>query len=393
MNLVTVWMVLILLIPSVLVVPSLGAIGTPANLWALGLFGVWVTSRLMGRTHDHLGFQWAYPAMGVYLAVNVMSYMAAHARGIPGGEALAADRWMLGTLGYIGVALVVADGLDQRDQIGILLRRFTMIVAVEAALGAIQFFTSFEPIEHLKPPGLVLNDGGILTIITSFSDFDRISSTAGHPIEFGVVMAGALPIALHYATHGPNRRALVVRRITVALIGVGVPISISRSSTIALFFGLALMATAWSRRQLLQAAFVGVISVFAFRAAAPSLIGNIIALFTGLGSDDSISARTSDYDAAFDFVARDPWFGRGPNTFDPFDYLLLDNQLLKTLIELGVVGLLGLLVMIVMGMNLGRAVLSRAVDDDARHLGQTLFASIAVLAVTLAPWATAAAMR
>jgi O-antigen ligase len=383
LNLVTIWLGLVLLIPSVLVVPGLGAVGTPANLFGLGLAGVWTLGRIQGKSNDELGFQWAYLAFGAYLVGNLMAYMAGHTRGIDPDEALAADRWMLATISYMGVALVAADGLRSRRDISEMLRRTTYFASFVSLLGASQFFTDFDPIRFMTLPGLQLNDGAILSIVVE-ENFDRVSATAGHPIEFGVVMAAMLPLALHFVMHAPDAQTLRRSRVVLFMIGLGVPISIGRSSTLALGIAMLVLASIWNRRQLITAAFFGVIAMFGLRAAVPSLLGTILTLFTGLEDDSSITARTSDYDEAFDYIGQDPWFGRGPNTFDPGEYLLLDNQLLKSTIEIGYFGVFTLIVMIVVGLNLGRSVLSRAVDDDARHLGQALVASLWALAITLA---------
>ncbi|MFT5200720.1 MAG: O-antigen ligase [Candidatus Aldehydirespiratoraceae bacterium] len=383
LNLLTVWLGLVLLIPSVLVVPGLGAIGTPANLFGLGMFGIWVIGRCTGETNDDLGFQWAYVAFGAYFVGNMMAYLAGHTRGIDPDEALAADRALIAMISYMGVGLVAAESLSDRRDVLEILRRTTYFASFVSVLGAIQFFTDFDPIRFMTLPGLQLNDGAILSIVVE-ENFDRVSATAGHPIEFGVVMAAMLPLALHFVMHAPNPKILRRSRMVVFLIGLGVPISIGRSSTLALGIAIFMLATIWNRRQLVTAAFFGVLSIFVLRAAVPSLVGTILTLFTGLEDDSSISARTSDYDQAFGFIGQDPWFGRGPNTFDPGEYLLLDNQLLKSTIEIGLFGLLMLFVMIIVGLNLGRSVLSRALDDDARHLGQALVASLWALTITLA---------
>lgn len=383
LNLITIWLALVMLIPAVLVVPGLGAVGPPANLFGLGLAGVWTLGRLQGKSNDDLGFQWAYVAFGAYLVGNLMAFMAGHLRGISPDEGLAADRWMIATVSYMGVALVAADGLRDRRDISELLRRLTYFASFVSLLGAIQFFTDFDPIRFMTLPGLQLNDGAELSIVVE-ENFDRVSSTAGHPIEFGVVMAAMLPLALHFVIHAPNAKVLRRSRIALFMVGLGVPISIGRSSTIALGIGMLVLATVWNRRQLITAGFFGIIAMFGLRAAVPSLLGTILTLFTGLENDSSITARTSDYDEAFDYIGQDPWFGRGPNTFDPADYLLLDNQLLKSTIEIGYFGIFTLFVMIIVGLNLGRSVLSRGFDDDTRHLGQALVASLWALGIALA---------
>lgn len=382
-NLVSIWLVLLMLIPSVLVVPGVGAIGTPANLFGMAMAGYWGINRIRGNTNDHMGTQWAYVAFGVYLLGNAMAYIAAQLRGAGADESLFADRFFLSTFGLCGVALTVADGFTSRSDVDRLVRRLLVMMSIGSFFGAVQFFTNFDLVPYIKPPGLRINGDSQLTIVRDLSDFDRVSSTSAHPIEFGVVMAGIMPLAIHYAmfTTDPKWRTRV--RWTLALIALGVPISIGRSSTITMIVGVLALMAVWNKRQVVQGLFIGVISIFVLRAAVPSLIGTIISLFTGLENDLSYTARTDDYAQAFTFIGLDPWFGRGPDTFDPATYLLLDNQILKSTIETGYFGVACLLGMVLIAMNVDRSVLSRAADDTTRHLGQALFASTAGLTITM----------
>jgi len=111
-------------------------------------------------------------------------------------------------------------------------------------------------------------------------------------------------------------------------------------------------------------------------------MGTIRSLFTHLGTDPSISGRTSDYAAVTPLIHARPWFGRGGGTFIPVLYRILDNQYLMTLIEWGIVGLTIMIIVFVSPVLMGRSVRRNAPDDEARHLGQCLVAS-ALVAVVL----------
>ncbi len=69
-------------------------------------------------------------------------------------------------------------------------------------------------------------------------------------------------------------------------------------------------------------------------------------------------------------------FGRGLGTFDPITYFFVDNQILITLVTGGIVGLFGLLVLIGTGATVARQVFWHGRDEETRHLGAALAASI-----------------
>ena len=72
----------------------------------------------------------------------------------------------------------------------------------------------------------------------------------------------------------------------------------------------------------------------------PGLLGTLRSLFLHASSDPSVKGRTNDYTVVFQYVGERPWFGRGPGTFLPGRYILLDNQFLGALVATGVVGVI-----------------------------------------------------
>ena len=77
--------------------------------------------------------------------------------------------------------------------------------------------------------------------------------------------------------------------------------------------------------------------------SAPGLIGTLTTFFGAGTSDPSVATRVNDYPLVERLVHEAPWFGHGGGTYivdNVFD--MLDNQFLKTAIELGLVGLVAL---------------------------------------------------
>src|SRR5690606_7204789 len=78
----------------------------------------------------------------------------------------------------------------------------------------------------------------------------------------------------------------------------------------------------------------------------------------------------------FRYIAERPWFGRGPGTFMPERYILLDNELLGTIVSIGYVGLAALLGVFVTGFFLARSVSTHTAPPEPRHLPPALAAGI-----------------
>ena len=98
-------------------------------------------------------------------------------------------------------------------------------------------------------------------------------------------------------------------------------------------------------------------------ATTPGLLGTLRDLFVNAGSDSSITYRTDDYKAVGEYIRQSPWLGRGPGTFLSDQYIILDNQYLLSVIEIGLVGL-----SVVIGYLLATAFLGRGI----RHRSQRI---------------------
>ena len=104
------------------------------------------------------------------------------------------------------------------------------------------------------------------------------------------------------------------------------------------------------------------------------LVGTIRSLFTGAEHDPSVQARLDRFPAVVELVAEYPWLGRGFGTYTPEDYFLLDNEIQKTAIESGLIGVAALVLFIVFVATV--AWRTRGTDESNRLLGTALAASI-----------------
>ena len=111
--------------------------------------------------------------------------------------------------------------------------------------------------------------------------FNRPSSTATQPIEFGVVMAMLLPFALQQA-FDPARIGRVRRWAPVALLFFAIPMSLSRSGIVGLAIALLWIIPTWPTQRRKPAYVVLLIGIASLKVVAPGLIGTFAEYFGGL---------------------------------------------------------------------------------------------------------------
>lgn len=400
-TLLVVYLCLLTLLPAGLVFGPIGAAGTPATLFGIVLLLWWVCSRLGGLV-PRAGFSPVHLALGL-LAVSVLFSFAS---GIGSGwvrpadvhevtdgvytllpttleelhekSVLASGRGLLSVASWLGVSLVLCDGLRSWRQLDRVVTALVWLAAVLGAAGVAQFVTGVNVATYIRIPGMVLNNevGAIVR-----SGLNRVQVTATHPIEYGVVLAAIFPLALHLALHGRRRWQDFV---PVALLSLAVPMSVSRSGVLVLGVALVVLFLGWSWNRRAWCLVLLPAVVLAMRAAFPGLVGTIRSLFTSVLFDPSVAGRTSDYGQVLAIYADHPWFGRGTATFMPVYYRTLDNQFLMNLVELGAVGLVVTLFVFVAAVYAARYARRHAPTPDRADLGLALSAGIIGIASSYA---------
>lgn len=381
---VTVILLLLFAISQRYVVESLGPVGSPASLASLAAAGWWATGWATGGLPGS-GHQPVRLFVLVFWAAALSGYAAAWFRPLLAVEGRATDRTLLQWVAYGGLALLIADGVASRDRLEVLLRRLVHAGAALALAGIVQFVAGADPARWVALP-LHFNapEAGLIQNLNR-GPFVRVAATTLHPIEFGVVLASILPLAVANAVTHLERPAW--RRWTpLVLVGLAIPLAISRSAIVGLVVGATWLVPALPSSSRFRLGVAGAATVIATTFAWPGLLGTLRSAFFRIQTDTSFTARTNDYGLLERFVAERPLLGRGLGTFVPRLYDFLDNQYLLTLIEAGFVGLGALVTLIVGSVGVSRRITRHSTDPATAVLARALGASVLVHATAFATY-------
>jgi polysaccharide biosynthesis protein PslJ len=384
-TLVTAYLAVLLFIPSSLIFSPLGGAGTPATVLSLLILLWYAAGWLTGKVIPSGAGRPVRLAILAFALAILASFVAAMTRAIPAAEALSAGRGLITVLSWSGLVVVLSQGISRYEQIEIIMRRAVVFGAVVALIEIFEFFSGINVTNYLQIPGLSVN-GDIETLLTRGAFF-RPWSTATDPIELSVAMAILLPFALHQALD-PARSSRIRRWLPVTLIGFAIPATISRSGIIGAAIALLFLVPTWKPRQrrgFLVALLPGLAVV---KIAAPGLLGTLQSYFEDLfhaaGDGSVYSTRVAAWALNWPFIAARPIFGRGWATLLPETYSWVDDMYLTILVEVGLVGLMCLILLYATGIQCGAAGRRKTQDQRRRHFGQALVAAIAAAAVTSA---------
>lgn len=372
-----VYVVVLAIVPAGLVFSGLPMKITPATVIGLGLAVCWLCAQMTSTLGMAKGSNPVRTAVFLLAASLVASYAFAMLTYLPKDEIKLADQRVVLTVALVGVTLVICDGIRSRERLDLLMQLVVLACAAVALVGIFQFVLDLDLTKYLSPPGLTMISED--AAISQRSDFRRVAGTTAHPIEFGVLCAMALPLALHYGFRARERQENSIWWwLCTLLITVGLMFSISRSAVLGLLCVGVILFCSWSNRRRLRALAVVVVFLALTRIAFPGLLGTITGLFTNFSSDTSVAYRTHDYPVAAAQIAQSPVFGRGFGTFYTPKYLVFDNQYLGTFVEGGAVGLLALVGLFATAMVTAVRAIVRAVDPSHRDLSVALLACVSV---------------
>jgi len=341
--LVRLYVFLLMVFPSTMVVGAVGAAGSPAGLIGILAFFLWFASGLMGL-HDP--FARRNPTRAAFTTLwilSLVSYVVFNLGEHTATAINAADRWLLQLACWTGVALVTAECLDSMDAIRKVQRALVTGGAFCGLVAVLQYWFSIDPVPTLRSvPGFTNTYD--MTGTTARHGLTRVTGTTLTPIELGVVSAMILPLAAHLLFYD-SERSRRVRWVMLLLVAVGVPVAVSRSSVIAVLVAMGLFIALLPPKQRVLGLGAMPMAVVAVFMAVPGLIGTLSYFFAAGTSDESVAVRVDDLPLVERLVSYSPWVGSGGGTYLPANMLeILDNQYLKTTIELGISGLLTLVV-------------------------------------------------
>lgn len=348
-------------IPSNIVIKPIGAQGYAAGLVGMVAFFAFLAATMIGL-HDAGRSRHPVRAALCVLWLSVLvSFILMDRPLMSGAEIASADRMIMQLMIISGVALVAAECLNSLRDVRRVLRVLTWGGAFCGVVAALQFWISLDITPYLRElPGFTLNSDN--PAILARSSLNRVAGTSQTAVELGVVAGMLLPLAIWLAIHDADRKGWK-RWAPVALIGLAIPASVSRSAIISVALAMAVFIALMPTRQRLVALCIAPIAVAGVFMSAPGVIGTLTTFFSAGSSDDSVQARLNDYPEVERLVSQAPWVGHGGGSYLPEDLnYILDNQYLKTAIELGVVGVVALLIFFL--LPLVSALVARRHSDD-----------------------------
>lgn len=226
--------------------------------------------------------------------------------------------------------------------------KYTLGLAVIAALGTIwQYRFHYDVFYDLSAKVLP----GFFSVAPAQQGTDEIGryltlGPAEHPLECVAMMSMALPVALVGMLRSDDVRRRVLYGLAACIL-LGAAVSTYRKSALLAPVAIILTLAFYERKRLLRLAPLALVSFVVVHIVSPGALGSVLFQFqpSKLGVN-TVSDRASDYDA----VRPDLWshmpFGMGYGSYDHVLYRVLDSEILNRLIDVGVIGLIAFVGMV-----------------------------------------------
>jgi hypothetical protein len=247
------------------------------------------------------------------------------------------------------------------------LRAFSVLIAVLAVMTAVGtiyekktgynvFYATaaavFSPVATVDPAPTDVNPD------PNSQSRPMVAGPTRHALSVTSILGMALPFAVVLAAVAPSLRRRILWGLAACIIVAGALITQRKSGAVVPAFAL-LALFVLRPRQLLRLAPFGVVAVALALAVAPGAFSSVQELGNA-GSSDSTVGRTADYPAIVPDLLSHPLVGRGYGTLDPTrvdTYRIFDNEYLGEVYQMGVLGLIAFLALIVTPLFIVRGLL------------------------------------
>ena len=234
----------------------------------------------------------------------------------------------------------------------------------------------FSPIATVEPSPTDVNPDPATT------PRPTITGPTRHALSVTSILGMSLPFAVVLAAIARERRKRILWGLAACVIIAGALITQRKSGAVVPAFAL-LALFVLRPRQLLRLAPFGVVALALALAVTPGIFSTVRELGQ-TSNQDSTQGRTSDYPAVVPDLLTHPILGRGFGTLDSErvdTYRIFDNEYLGQVFQVGALGLLAFLALIVTPLLVARSVLR---SDDPGRGPPALAAGAACLAFGVA---------
>jgi hypothetical protein len=344
---------LFLLIPILpaYVVPSgpLKSNGSPARLIAVGLVGLVVLGFvLIRRTARSSTLR---PGV-VLILIYFLMLLAVYGVGLShqGTQLVEAGktRAILYLIGNVGVALYALTRCNSVRQRSFVLGCLAIGLVFNCVVGLFQHTLQIDLHLLFQPPGFVLNNAD--RVLDDRYGAKRAFGTSGHAIEFSVLAAVTVPLSIHFARYALSRQARLLALLAAVIALMAMPAGVSRSGVIALTAAFLVYMWAFKLRELGVAFAVGAFALLVDFAASPHTFRALWETIINSAEDQSVLARIERYVQVSQTLHEHPLFGLGLGANPSNIYGPLDNEWFNALVQGGIIGVLGMVILAIGGI-------------------------------------------
>ena len=345
---------------------------------------VWVAQKLTGTSPRTRRRRTSLErAMFVYTAIVLLSIVLNVDRIFQLNELTFAEKRLSALLGY-GVLFFIVVSTLRMEEIAAyarLLLALTCLTALgtlyEAHTGINLFYTWSAKL--LSPIATVMHAP------TSIHDPTARPTVVG-PTVHGLALASMLTIALPFAVL-PLLESRQIRKRVAYIVVIGLilaaELATARKTAFVAPIAAFIVLIAYNRRLLRWAPLAVIALIPVIHVAAPGAIGTLTGLLGGASGSASTQGRVSDYSAVAPDILNHLLIGSGYGTLNPNNYRwyrILDNEYLDEIFQVGFIGLLAYLAIVITALTTAHGVIkrggARALPTLAAAAGCTAFAVV-----------------
>jgi hypothetical protein len=315
-------------------------------VWAAGIVVARGSGRLRLRPRG-----WA-AAMLVFFAIAILSIVFNFDRITNLGEWATAEKRLVLLVSLVAVFGVFSVSLRVTE-----LRAFAVLIVILASLSAAG--TIYEQKAHDN-----IFYSTAATLLSPIAEVEPAPTEAGpdpsapgrpmitgptrHALSIASLLGMAVPFAVVFAAGSSDLRRKILWGLLACLIVAGALVTQRRSGLIVPAVAIAALF-AIRPRKFLPLVPLAVVAAVVGLALSGGSVSSINQLFGGEGDKASTEGRTSDYEAVVPDVLTHPAIGRGYGTLDSIKvdtYRIFDNEYLGQLYQVGLLGLLAWIALI-----------------------------------------------
>jgi polysaccharide biosynthesis protein PslJ len=370
--------ILIPALPTYVIPPGpLKSHGSPARVIALLFFGLVILGFiLIRRTAPARSLSIGFVLVLLYLFLMLTIYGVGVTHVSDAIVGAAKTRGLILTIANTGLALYALTRVKTPRQRAVVLGSLTIGLTFACLVGFLQQL-DIDLRFLLQPPGFILNTEDLSLDVRAGAT--RVMATSQHPIEFSVLAAVTVPLTIHFARHAVKRSVRLLALLACGVALLAMPAAVSRTGVVAIAAVFLVYMWNFKARHLALAMVGGTAAVMGYIAVFPTVANALWDTIINSEQDDSVLHRQADYATVAQTFHAHPIFGLGLGASPPSAYGFIDNEWLQAIVQGGIFGIGGMIVLTgagIFGLAAALRSATTARERDAAYVLGSMFAGI-----------------